>query len=642
MIPKASQRAGGQDLATHLLNAHDNEYVELAEVRGAVADDLHGAFAEWEAIAHNLTRCRNYLYSLSVNPDLGQGQLSRDQYRDYADRVEKALGLTGQPRALVFHIKEGREHCHIVWSRIDARAGKAIHQPFDHDKLMMVTREFARDHGLALPAGYERGGDDRKKKSLYETQQERNSGITKEERMAAVTAAWKRSDSPRAFVRALEEMGYVLATGNRPYVLVDLYGNMNALPKMIDDRSVRTKDISAFLESEFPPDSLPTVDEAKALVAAHRQAREDFVKSGRDAKKLDLLKAAQGARRSKIEAAQAAMLTRHRDEKLALAKEHTAARRQVKALYLDEVRRVKESRLAAKPTGLAAFLGRVTGVSFVIGKIHKHQDAQRHAAYQAEKAALVERQVDAKRMLDHRHLLQVMDAAREVRALAQIEARELKSYEVSQRRQERMAQRQGHDHMSALNLTLKPKGRSAVPHKAKDRYRARDRQRDDDRHDDRRHHLSKDQDIVIAVDRRPEDDRSNLRKAFGAAVKKRAEKADAEKSGKVAGKGESARGGRGGGGDGGDGAARRRQRTRRREQEIEVPDDQVPVFETPPPDMPEPHWTELPLADKFHDAARDRDEAGSENGAGGRRIKPSRSARGNERGDDDRDFERER
>ncbi|MGB3832654.1 MAG: relaxase/mobilization nuclease domain-containing protein [Mesorhizobium sp.] len=633
MIPKASQRAGGQDLATHLLNAHDNEYVELAEVRGAVADDLHGAFAEWEAIAHNLTKCRNYLYSLSVNPDLGQGQLSRDQYRDYADRVEAALGLTGQPRALVYHIKEGREHCHIVWSRIDARAGKAIHQPFDHDKLMMVTREFARDHGLALPAGYERGGDDRKKMSLYETQQERNSGITKEDRMAAVTAAWKRSDSPRAFVRALEDMGYVLATGNRPYVLVDLYGNMNALPKMIDDRSVRTKDISAFLESEFPPDSLPTVDEAKALVAAHRQAREDFVKSGRDAKKLDLLKAAQAARRGKVEAAQATLLTRHRDEKLALAKEQLAARRQVKARYLDEVRRVKEARAAAKPAGLAAFLGKVTGVSFVIGKIHKHQDAQRQAVFLAEKTALVERQVDAKRVLDHRHMLQVMDAAREVRALAQIEARELKSYEVAQRRQERIVQRQGHDHMPALNLALKPKGRAAVPHKAKDRHRKRDRQHDDDR----RHERQQDREIVITVDRRDDrGDDSALRKAFGAAAEKHAEKAKDQQSGK----GDSARGGRGGDGDE---SVRRRQRTRRRDRarEIEIPEDQVPVFEAPPSAVPEPHWTELPLADEFREAVRDKDEPG-ERGSGGRRIRPSRSARGNERDGDDKDFERER
>ncbi len=112
MIPKASQRSGGQDLATHLLNALDNEYVEVAEVSGAVAPDLHGAFAEWEAIASGLTKCRKYLYSLSVNPDLGQGELTRAQYLDYVDRAEKKLGLEGQPRAVVFHIKEGREHCH--------------------------------------------------------------------------------------------------------------------------------------------------------------------------------------------------------------------------------------------------------------------------------------------------------------------------------------------------------------------------------------------------------------------------------------------------------------------------------------------------------------------------------------------------
>src|SRR5690606_26932105 len=179
-----------------------------------------------------------------------------------------------------------------------------------------------------LPAGYERGGDDRKRKSLYEMQQQRNSGVTKEDRMAAVTAAWKHSDSPKAFVRALEEMGYVLATGKRPYVLVDLYGDMNALPKLIDDRSVRTKDIRAFLESDYPLDSLPTVDEAKALVAQHRQAREDFVKSGRDARKLDKLKAAQRERRQKVEAAQVAMIARHDAERMTLAQAQRAERQQ--------------------------------------------------------------------------------------------------------------------------------------------------------------------------------------------------------------------------------------------------------------------------------------------------------------------------
>ena len=51
MIPFGSQRGLGQDLATHLMNEHDNEYQEVSQVRGAIADDLHGAFAEWESQA---------------------------------------------------------------------------------------------------------------------------------------------------------------------------------------------------------------------------------------------------------------------------------------------------------------------------------------------------------------------------------------------------------------------------------------------------------------------------------------------------------------------------------------------------------------------------------------------------------------
>lgn len=148
MIPFASQRGGGQDLATHLLNAYDNEITEVAHLRGAIADDLHGAFKEWEVQADTLTRCEKYLYSLSINPDPAQGPLTRAQYMDYIGRVEETLGLKDQPRAVVFHVKEGREHCHVVWSRIDADQQRSVHLAFDREKLMQVTRSFARDHHL--------------------------------------------------------------------------------------------------------------------------------------------------------------------------------------------------------------------------------------------------------------------------------------------------------------------------------------------------------------------------------------------------------------------------------------------------------------------------------------------------------------
>jgi hypothetical protein len=92
MIPKASQRAYGQDLATHLSNEYNNELVEIADIRGAIATDLLGAIKEWEVQAATLTKCKVYLYSLSINPDPVQ-PITREQYRDYIARVEQKLAV---------------------------------------------------------------------------------------------------------------------------------------------------------------------------------------------------------------------------------------------------------------------------------------------------------------------------------------------------------------------------------------------------------------------------------------------------------------------------------------------------------------------------------------------------------------------
>jgi hypothetical protein len=189
MIPKGNQRAGGQQLATHLLNAYDNDSVEVADVRGAIAQDLHGAFAEWYAEA-KATKCSKFLYSLSINPDHTQGPFNREHYYDFIHRTENMLGLSGQPRAVVFHVKHGREHCHVVWSRIDTEKMKAVQLSHDRQKLRAVAQEYARDHNLTLPPGMQNNrGKDRfpdhaKTENLAEKQQEERTGTSKKQRMA--------------------------------------------------------------------------------------------------------------------------------------------------------------------------------------------------------------------------------------------------------------------------------------------------------------------------------------------------------------------------------------------------------------------------------------------------------------------------
>jgi hypothetical protein len=43
MILKASQRGGSTQLAAHLLKTHDNEHVEVHELRGFSSEDLRSA-----------------------------------------------------------------------------------------------------------------------------------------------------------------------------------------------------------------------------------------------------------------------------------------------------------------------------------------------------------------------------------------------------------------------------------------------------------------------------------------------------------------------------------------------------------------------------------------------------------------------
>jgi hypothetical protein len=156
MILKASQRGGAGQLAAHLLNEMDNDHVALEEVRGFAASDLKGALEEAHAVSKG-TRCKQFLFSLSINPPKG-AEVGIDALRDAASRAGKAVGLEDQPFALVVHEKEGRRHAHAVWSRIDADQMTAINLPFFKDRLKALSKELFLENGWELPSGHRENG----------------------------------------------------------------------------------------------------------------------------------------------------------------------------------------------------------------------------------------------------------------------------------------------------------------------------------------------------------------------------------------------------------------------------------------------------------------------------------------------------
>ncbi|MCW3847378.1 relaxase/mobilization nuclease domain-containing protein [Sphingomonas sp. LB-2] len=261
MILKGSQRAGSAQLAAHLLSRRDNEHVCVHELRGFAADDLHGALAESYAISRG-TKCTQFMFSLSLNPPKG-AVVGEEEFERAADEAEKRLGLEGQPRAMVFHEKEGRRHAHVVWSRIDAEAMRAINLPHFKRRLTDLSRELYLEHGWMLPDGLRtNGGKSPLNFTLEEWQRAKRNGVDPREIKDAIRDAWARSDSAKALSAALEERGYFLAQGDRRgFVAIDTNGDVYPISRWA---GIKAKEVAAKLGA---PDALRSVADVKRDLA---------------------------------------------------------------------------------------------------------------------------------------------------------------------------------------------------------------------------------------------------------------------------------------------------------------------------------------------------------------------------------------
>ncbi|MBL3589957.1 MAG: relaxase [gamma proteobacterium endosymbiont of Lamellibrachia anaximandri] len=260
MILKGNQRAGGRQMALHLLNGEQNEHVNVHEVSGFIASDVLGALNEAYALSKG-TQCKQFMYSLSLNPPQNE-RVPIDTFEAALDRVEKKLGLEGQPRVVVFHEKEGRRHAHCVWSRIDIDKMTAINISHPKLKLNTIAKSLYLEHGWQMPDGFR---DKKQKNPLNYTraewQQALRIGRKPTDIKRELQGCWAISDSKQSFSNALQEQGYYLARGDkRGYVAVDLHGEVYSLTRQLGQK----KDLLAARLGKL--DTLPSVAEVKTNI----------------------------------------------------------------------------------------------------------------------------------------------------------------------------------------------------------------------------------------------------------------------------------------------------------------------------------------------------------------------------------------
>jgi hypothetical protein len=274
MIIKGVSCANARRLAVHLMRTDTNERAEVKELRGVAAEDLRGALLEMEAVASG-TRCTKPFYHASINTPAHE-RLTDAQRNRAIHRLAVELGLDRQPAyVVVVHEKDGREHCHIVWSRIDLDRMAAISDSHNYRKHEIVARELEREFGHERVQGahIERDGKERPERtpSHSEMLQADRTGLSPKQVKEQITEIWRQTNSGQEFAVVLWEAGYVLARGDRrDYVVIDPRGGTHSLARRVE--GARVKDIRERLR-DLDSSRLPSITDAKQIQRA-RQARD--------------------------------------------------------------------------------------------------------------------------------------------------------------------------------------------------------------------------------------------------------------------------------------------------------------------------------------------------------------------------------
>jgi hypothetical protein len=247
----------------------------------------------------------------------------------------------------VEHVKDGREHLHVAWSRIDGETLCAIPDSHNYRRHEIVARELEREfeHARVQGAHHEREGVERpaRRPSHAETRQAERSGISPEDAKAQLRELWQSADNGRAFAAALDEAGWTLAQGDRRgFVALDPAAEVHAVNKAITGLSAaQVRDRLADLDAGL----LPSVDQARGQLRAREKqpepapaAQPEFVRAA---------EAEADARARADDAALAAELARMRQE-IAQGEAALAELDAIREAVRDQFRQQREALNAAE------------------------------------------------------------------------------------------------------------------------------------------------------------------------------------------------------------------------------------------------------------------------------------------------------
>jgi hypothetical protein len=212
-----------------------------------------------------MTRGSKTLYHAQINPAPGY-QMTPAQWQRSAEVLAEKMELANQPRAIVLHEKEGRQHIHVVFQRADVEKGKLISDSHNYAKHREAGEQLVREFGHEKVNRKARGNSFTQEEARKAASQRRDPKQIR----AWITDLYERSTSAEEFEKGLEGRFVLAKPKKRAYSLLDSYGESYNLARMV--QGVKTAELREF----FAPIE-PNLIDQDTYQAAIRQGNAERI-----------------------------------------------------------------------------------------------------------------------------------------------------------------------------------------------------------------------------------------------------------------------------------------------------------------------------------------------------------------------------
>ena len=137
-------------MAQYLKEQGQNEKVRIVELNDG-AKTLDEAFHKMWEVGRG-SKAKKHIHHVSINP-MKDERLTGKQVLAIVERLEQKYGYTKDQhqRVIVEHVKDGRQHFHVVWNRVSKQHGKAVWPSYHIRKSKEAAREMEKELGLKSP-----------------------------------------------------------------------------------------------------------------------------------------------------------------------------------------------------------------------------------------------------------------------------------------------------------------------------------------------------------------------------------------------------------------------------------------------------------------------------------------------------------